>query len=91
MPNTQYKTATDIVSRKNQDGTVIIMKMDDSNNFFKINGIAAEIWNQMANAESLDSIKKNILNSYDVTNEALEKDVTALLNTLTEKKLIEKC
>ena len=34
----------DLVSRKNQDGTVILMKLDDSSVFYKINGFASILW-----------------------------------------------
>ncbi len=39
----QYKFNTDVVSRKNQDGTFILMKMDDSDKFYKIDGLAANL------------------------------------------------
>lgn len=39
-----FETVKNIVSRKNQDGTVIVMKLDDNNIFFKIEGLCALIW-----------------------------------------------
>lgn len=89
MSEINYQLATNIVSRSNQDGTVIIMKMDDSNNFFKINGIAAEIWSGLSSNKTLDSIYVDILKNYDVTAEKLKTDSNLFLNALIEKDLLK--
>lgn len=44
QPQDRLGIAKEIVARKNQDGTVILMRLDESTSFFKITGIAAEIW-----------------------------------------------
>lgn len=90
MTMTKYELAADIVSRVNQDGSVVIMKMDDSNNFFKINGVAAEIWTGLSNAKNVEDILSDILENYEVTPHLLKKDSDALINTLLEKNLILK-
>jgi hypothetical protein len=84
-----YRASTEIVTRKNQDGTVVIMKMDDSNNFFKINGIASEVWNAIQNEIPLNQLKQKITSEYDVTDDQLNKDIDSLIKTLIEKNLIE--
>jgi hypothetical protein len=84
-----YKTAQDIVSRKNQDGTVIIMKMDESNIFYKINGIASEVWDGLSNQLPLATIKNSILENYNVNDSKLDQDIQALISNLLKKKLIE--
>lgn len=42
--NRSYITNKDQVSRRNQDDTVIIMKTDNTNVFYKIDALAAQIW-----------------------------------------------
>lgn len=90
MLDQQYVIATDIVSRNNTDGTVVIMKMDDSNNFFKINGVSAEIWSGLSGQKSLKTIASDILNNYDISDEVVTKDITSVVHTLLEKNLIKK-
>lgn len=85
----EYKASLDIVSRKNQDGTVVIMKMDDSNNFFKIDGVAAIVWDGFATKKPLADIKKNIHDNYNVTDTQLNQDIDKLIKVLLEKQLIE--
>jgi transcriptional regulator CtsR len=88
MTDTKYELSEDIVSRTNQDGTVIIMKMDDSNNFYKINGVAAEIWTGLSAQKNMDIIIANILTQYNVTEEVLKNDAESLLKTLVQKQLL---
>ncbi|MEQ1722461.1 MAG: tail fiber domain-containing protein [Pseudobdellovibrio sp.] len=45
-----------LISRRNQDNTVIIMKLDDANVFYKIDGLASNIWHLFqspANAQNV--------------------------------------
>jgi len=44
-PNKTFVASKILISRLNQDNTVIIMKTDSSEVFYKINGAAAFIWN----------------------------------------------
>jgi hypothetical protein len=88
MTDTKYELSEDIVARTNQDGTVIIMKMDDSNNFFKINGVAAEIWTGLSAQKNMDVIIANILKQYNVTEDVLKNDAETLLKTLVQKQLL---
>lgn len=85
-----YIVEEGIVSRSNQDGTVIIMKMDDGNTFFKINGVAAYFWKELALKKEINSIVKDILNNYDVEESKLRSDLENLINTLSNKALIKK-
>ena len=90
MLDQQYVIASDIVSRNNTDGSVVIMKMDDSNNFFKINGVSADIWNGLSNQKNLNTIASDILNNYDITDDIVLKDINSVIHTLLEKNLIKK-
>ena len=90
MSEFEYELATDIISRNNQDGTVVIMKMDDSNTFFKIDGVSAEVWTGISNKNSMETIINDILNRYEVSKEILNKDIESAINTLLHKNLIKK-
>jgi len=84
----KYSLIEDVVARTNQDGTVIIMKMDESNTFYKINGIAADCWHAIGKNEVISDFIQNIVTEYDVQKEKIESDVTELLNKLLSKNLI---
>lgn len=86
-----FKTAKDIVARRNQDGTFIIMKLDESSFFYKIDGIAAEVWSKLANPCSLGQLNSELFTKYPQFTTQLESDISNFVNQLLEKNLIFEC
>lgn len=84
----QVTLLEDIVCRKNQDGTIVIMKMDDSDLFYKIDGIAAEIWLRLEKKEVIRDIFSAIMDDYDVAEEKLKEDMLIFLKDLLKNELI---
>jgi ornithine carbamoyltransferase len=84
----KFELTQDVVARTNQDGTVIIMKMDESNTFYKINGIAADYWRSLTNKVATQDFINNAIKEYNVTKETIESDISNLLATLLNKNLI---
>ncbi len=77
----------DVVSRKNANDVIVLMKMDDSSSFFKINGVAAQVWDLLNEGMSIKEVLDRLVNEYDVTRDQLYTDIKALVNTLIEKEL----
>lgn len=90
MFQSNYLIPEDIVSRANQDGTVILMKMDEGNTFFKINGAAAEIWKEMVAKKDLNQIAEEMYTSYNAPKEQIQSDITSFVETLLAKNLLIK-
>ena len=90
MSGMSYKIKEDVISRNNQDGTVILMRMDDGNSFFKINGVAAFVWKEMQASKSIDEIQKLVLENYNSNPEQVKKDVEGFVSDLAQKGLISK-
>lgn len=86
--NQSYRVLDEIVSRNNKDGTVIVMKLDDSNVFFKIDGLAARVWKEIASKNSLADLKAEILKEYNTDEETLNRDISLLLADLQKNNLI---
>jgi hypothetical protein len=84
-----YKPSDDTVARKNQDGTVVVMKMDDSNIFFKIDGVASEVWKLILDGLTPQEIKAKILNEFNCTEDQVNEDVTKFMQELLDRNLIE--
>lgn len=72
----------DVVSRTSKDGTVVVMRLDDSDKFFKISGVAGQIWSALSKGESLEKIKANILSEYNVNSEVLDRDIQSFVNKI---------
>lgn len=90
MFESNYLIPEDIVSRSNQDGTVILMKMDEGNSFFKINGVAAEVWKEMVAKKGLNEIAQAMYSTYNAPKEQIDTDIKNFLETLMSKNLITK-
>jgi hypothetical protein len=89
MFDCNYTVQESIISRTNQDGTVIIMKMDEGNTFFKINGVAAEVWKELSGKKEINQIMSELINSYNASEEQIENDVKEFVKTLLTKDLIK--
>lgn len=89
MFSSNYMVQESVVSRANQDGTVILMKMDEGNTFFKINGVAAEVWKELSSKKDINTITDEMINSYDAPKDQIVGDIKNLVDALLAKDLIK--
>lgn len=89
MFESNYVVQESVVSRANQDGTVILMKMDEGNTFFKINGVAAEVWKELSTKKHINQIAEEMVSSYDAPKDQIVTDIKNLVDTLLTKDLIK--
>jgi hypothetical protein len=78
----------DVVVRKNQDGTMIMMKMDDSNVFFKVQGVSVNVLKGIQDNKGPQDIIREIVDEYDVTADKVQSDVETFLSELVSKDLL---
>lgn len=81
---TIFEVSEDVVARKNNQDVVILMKMDDSSSFFKIDGVAARVWELLSEKMDYATIIQNITDEYDTEKSQVESDVDGLINKLKE-------
>lgn len=87
---TILEVSSDIVSRKNQDGTVVLMRMDDSELFYKIDGIAAEFFSQIDGKKNLESLLQGMVEKHKAHEMQLVKDINSFVKKLLDMKMIQK-
>lgn len=80
---------SDLVARNNEDGTIVVMKMDESNLFFKIEGVATHVWKGLNENKNLKQIFADIKSEYDVSDDQLLGDIEAFLNDLKGRDLVQ--
>lgn len=79
----------DTIARVNENNTVILMKADDSDIFFKIHGLAAQVWkNVISDGEDISTFIEKTCKVYDVKNSKVESDITAFFELLRSKDLV---
>lgn len=87
--NQVFSINEDIVSRDNQDGTVVLMKMDDSEIFYKIEGVAAAVWKEIKAGKEIGNIKSVLLGNFDVKAEQLNSDIDNFVGDLISKNILK--
>ena len=83
-----YVSAKSLVTRRNQDGTVILMKMDESSFFYKINGLSAEIWSTLDTRKTAAALIEFFSGQLPAHTEHMQHSIPKFLNALWEKGLI---
>ncbi len=86
-----YKAASDIVARHNQDGTVIVMRLDESSLFYKINGLAAKVWASYGSsneAKKLSNVVEEMASQHPEFSTRLQQDIPKFVSELVQKKLL---
>ena len=78
----------DLVARNNEDGTIVVMKMDESNQFFKIEGVATHVWKGLNENRNLKQIFADIKSEFDVEDDQLLSDVESFVNDLQGRDLV---
>jgi|GEM_PF-543898 len=78
----------DLVARNNDDGTIVVMRMDESNIFFKIDGVAAKVWTGLKGKQNLKEIFVGLKSEYDVSDETLMTDIEKFISDLQSRNLI---
>ena len=88
---TIFKKSEEIVDRKNNnENIVVLMKMDDSSSFYKIKGVATEVWELLGEKKSVKEIVDNLNDQYSVDDGQIRKDVEKFLDELLEMEVISK-
>lgn len=78
-----------VVFRTNKDGTIVVMKMNDDDIFFKINGVAAEMWQRFADKKTnLGEVANELSESYSVPSEKIMTDAQTFLGKILELELV---
>lgn len=84
-----FTASTDFVHRKNPDDSVILMRVTDDDDFFKITGVASQIWQRIDGKKTIKEILDSILNEYDVSEAQLVSDAEPFLKKLIDLEIIK--
>ncbi len=80
--------AKDLIARRNQDGNVIVMRLDESSLFYKIDGIAAQVWGDLVDKKTADELVAKYQDLYPENKDDIQKDISNFIQMLFEKKLV---
>ena len=89
-PDTVVRCAKDVLARKNSDGTVAIMRLDEDSYYYTLSDIAAEFWSLIDGKSSIGAIKERLMAKYSPPAGIFDRDVAKLLSSLESARLIER-
>lgn len=81
---------SDVIAKKRENGDVLLVKLDDSDTYFSINGISCEIWNKIEQGSSTEEIEKYLSTKYKKDQQEAVKLFKKLINDLIKNDLISK-
>lgn len=90
-PDQGLQLSKEIIVRKNQDETVIVMRLDESAMFYKIDGIAAKVWSSLVERKTLTQLVEEFSNQHPEHKAQVGEDISNFVNDLLNKNLILKC
>ncbi len=79
----------DVVYRE-LDGEIVALSLE-SGAYVGFDDIGSEIWRLIERHGSLEAIKADLLERYDLTDEACQAELEAFLQSLLDKGLITRC
>lgn len=82
----RFALSKDVVSRV-ISGEAVVLDLA-SQTYFGLNAVGTRVWEHLQAGRSVKEIRDALLKEFEVAPDALEKDVVALLNELTQKGLV---
>jgi hypothetical protein len=78
----------DVLFKKNTDGTVVVLKLDDDENYFVIDGMAAKAWEMMEQEQDLGVIVKRLSSTEGVEEKVIQPHMDGFARQLLEEDLV---
>ncbi len=67
----------------------MLVSLDESENFYRIDGMASQAWGMLEEGLSLSQISQNLISQYPDHKEEVLKDLEAFIHKLIELKILE--
>jgi len=78
-----------ILSRKNADGKLALMSLEDDENFFKIEGLAIQVWENIDGKCNIKAIVEKVSDTYNLPKKKLEEDTFKFIDDLYKEGIIK--
>lgn len=83
------KLPLEVLARKNFDGTISIMRLDNDEFFYSLDGVAAEAWQMFDGKTSCEKIAVKLAAKHKVSTSIVNRNMEQLIKRLHKEKLIE--
>ena len=90
--NMTYRKKENIVTRSIAGETLLVPiygELANMERIFTLDQVAAFVWEQLDGKRSLKDIRDDVLNTFEVNKEQVEKDISEFIDELLKADLIE--
>jgi hypothetical protein len=84
-----YRKCPDVLGRMNRLGEVAVLHFGQGERYFKIDGLAAEVWTLIDGSTDLGEIKSTLHGKYEISPSFLNRSLTRFISKLQRLELIE--
>jgi hypothetical protein len=89
ISNHSFHGAEGVISRRNQDGTVVLMHLADVSLFYKIEHLATAVWEELGHNRTLAGLVDHFSEVMPAEKARLAKDIPAFLEQLIKFNLVD--
>ena len=86
-PNTVFSLSSEVIRRKNTNGSVVVMSIVNEEQFYKVTGVAAEIFELLDGVTPIGEILTKATANYEVSEKQVYQDSEKFLQKLVELHL----
>ncbi len=80
-------TAADDILLRELDGEAVILHLGDES-YYGLNESGTRIWQLLVDSETIESAVQPLLEEFEVDESTLRSDITNLINSMMEKKMV---
>jgi hypothetical protein len=85
----RLRRSNESLTRKSEDGSLVVLLMNREDVCFEIHGIAATVWNQFDGRRSLGQILSSVCEKFETDRDQLETQVQRFIQKLVTYHLVQ--
>ena len=87
---TIIKISSDYISKRRANGDVLLICIDDSELYYTIDGMAADLWEKLAKGVSIEKAQGELIAKFPKEEAEIKKLIKGFIADLTKNKIITK-
>lgn len=88
-PGTYVEVNDEFITKRRANGDILLVKLDESETYFTINGIAADIWEEVSSGHSIETVKSVFAKKHADDAKELELLVDDFIKDLVKNKILK--
>ena len=87
----KFQVSDDVIAKRRENGDILLVKLDDNDIYFTINGISVDVWEKLEKGKTLEEIEEALAEKYPNETKAIKTLLKKFTNDLVSKNLLIPC